>query len=160
MPPQFTFTLRCNAVFFFAPLVCCRQMHHGELRECMNHRSSWSPLLDAFLQKLTDNIVIRSNHRGPSNLCYFSEDKLREVLALNHSCGLGDQRYYVQGSWINWDSLYWEFEKPRDQSQSDYVEGESDCILACKDDPSLNCSAEIPCLHAFYLRRNSTGKQG
>ena len=135
-------------------------MHHGELRECMNHRSSWSPLLDAFLQKLTDNIVIRSNHRGPSNLCYFSEDKLREVLALNHSCGLGDQRYYVQGSWINWDSLYWEFEKPRDQSQSDYVEGESDCILACKDDPSLNCSAEIPCLHAFYLRRNSTGKQG
>ena len=105
------------------------------------------------------DIVIRASHRGPRQLCSYSEEELQGLLSLRHSCGWGTQRYFYGGVWMNWQSLFEEFERKRGAGMGTGAEvDEPECVIACKFHADLHCSDSVPCVHAFYIRRNSTGR--
>lgn len=106
------------------------------------------------LRAADDDYVLRASHKGPRRLCTYTEDELRGILALRHGCGWGNNRYYYGGVWLEWKVLDEEFKKGRGGRMGD--EEEAECVLACKQHEDLGCSKAIPCLHAFYIRRNTT----
>lgn len=97
----------------------------------------------------SDNIVIRSGHRGTRKLCSYSEEDLKGILSLRHQCGWKHNRYYYAGTWMPWKLLHSEF-------QRDGPSNEPECVLACKYHSDLHCSKTVPCIHAFYLRHKSS----
>jgi len=75
---------------------------------------------------------------------------------MRHACGWGNQRYYYGGVWMEWKWLHKEFEQQRTGADGKKID-EAECILACKYQVDYHCTKEIPCVHAFYIRRASSG---
>lgn len=104
------------------------------------------------------HIVVRAAHRGTRKLCSYSEPELKGILSLRHGCGWGNNRYYYGGVWMDWKMLHKEFEQPRPNAPLGGAGGasEAECVLACKYQADFHCSKEVPCVHAFHLRRKTS----
>lgn len=109
-----------------------------------------------FISSQPAHIVVRAAHRGTRKLCSYTEPELRGILSLRHGCGWGNQRYYYGGVWMEWKWLHKEFEGERPGPPGDKKKEDAECILACKYQADYHCSKEIPCVHAFYLRRKTS----
>ena len=111
-----------------------------------------------------------ANHKGPRQLCSYTESDLQAILSMPHSCGFKEKRYFHDGSWMTWRMLrqYFNNSQPTGVGEGTGL-GEQreeagrrdvrtmECVLACKYHKDLRCSPSQPCVHAFHLRPNSTG---
>ena len=122
-------------------------------------------LTDVFLQPALSPAnpwIIRAGHRMPGVLpCSLSHSSLMAALSLPHSCGRGAARYFLAGHWLTWQLLEEELLRSAATATGKPASSgghSSLCVMVCTDRTDLQCLPRLPCLHAFHLRKQLSGR--